>query len=107
MSERKDKPAAKARAPRAAEAEDEYDARIFEELRYDVTQKLVRFAHRNQWPACPRRACRRSRQCAATDLICANPRPPRVLTAEEDAAMRARLLRDLRRRLAEVEREAG
>ncbi len=78
-----------------------------EELRYELALRVSRLANQRQWPACPRRACRRSRQCAATDLSCANPRPPRVLTPQEDAFMRARLLRDLRRRLAEIEREAG
>ncbi len=96
------KPKAKADSAQAAPPK-----RSLEELRYELALRVSRLPNRRQWPACPRRACRRLRQCAATDLSCANPRPPRAMTPEEDAFMRARLLRDLRRRLAEMGKGAG
>lgn len=94
------KPKAKADPAQAAPPQPSLD-----ELRYELALRVSRLANKRQWPACPRRACRRLRQCAATDLRCANQRPPRAMTPEEDAFMRARLLRDLRRQLAEIERE--
>jgi hypothetical protein len=77
-----------------------------EALRRDLTYKLVAFVNRRQWPACPRRLCRRLHGCVPTDFVCANPRPARVLTPEQQTASMAHLHRALARRAAALRGEA-
>jgi hypothetical protein len=86
---------AKAAAPEEVEPE-----RDVEELRADLTLKVVRLAGRYRWPACPRRQCRRQRFCAAVNYTCANPRPAAPMTPEQQAASMAHLRRALRREMA-------
>ena len=70
-----------------------------ETLRANMTRALVVYANRKQWPACSRRACRRQRRCTA-DMTCANQRPARDLTPEQQAAVIGHLYRALKRRMA-------
>ena len=95
--------------PRAAPAKRRFEdlsSEEVDELRRELVRKLVRLVNRRQWPACSLRACRRLRRCEAPDFACANEAPRRPITPEQEAAAKAQLWHGLRRRLAEIEREA-
>jgi hypothetical protein len=77
-----------------------------EQLRAELTLKVIRLAGQYQWPACPRRICRRRRACVPAGLQCANPRPAPQITEEERSASMAHFRRALLRRQAELEAEA-
>jgi hypothetical protein len=65
-----------------------------------LLRKLTGFL--NHWRSCPVRACRRHRGCASARLECANARPRKPCTPENEQAALAYLQRALARRLAEV-----
>jgi hypothetical protein len=77
-----------------------------EEMRKEMTRKLVTLVNRKRWPACPRRACRRQRVCLPVDFACANPRPAPEMTPQQQTASMAHFRRALARRLAALQGEA-
>jgi hypothetical protein len=91
------KPKAAAVAP--AEPEPSVD-----EMRFQLGRKLEIMV--SDWRQCPRRVCKRLRNCAPTNPDCVSPRRPhRVLTPRQQAAAMASLHRAVRRRLAELGEE--
>ena len=89
------KPDAKAAATQPGP---EYDV---EATRQSLARKLEMFGR--DWRRCRRHACRRKRACDMRGVLCHAPRPPeRPMSEAEWSFMKARLRRDLQRRLAEA-----
>jgi hypothetical protein len=90
---RKKTPDAKtAASPQAAEPTEE-------ERRRELARKLEMFER--DWWRCPRRLCRRKRACGMPEMTCFAPRPPQPpMTPDQEAALRADLMRALERRRA-------
>lgn len=90
------KPAANAAA--AAQPGPGYDV---EAVRQEIARKLEMFGR--DWRRCTQRVCRRYRTCKLPGTECFAPRPPeRPMSETEWGFVKAKLLRDLKRRLAEV-----
>jgi hypothetical protein len=89
-------------APKAASAatQEPQPERDVDEIRAELALRIVRLAGQYQWPACPRRQCRRQRFCAAVNYQCANPRPAPEMTEEKERAVMGHLKRALTRRAA-------
>ncbi len=77
-----------------------------DQLRLELVRKVARLVGEQNWPTCPRPACKRHRRCASGTLDCANAPPAPVLTPDQKAAAKAQLFRALQRRLADLQRES-
>jgi hypothetical protein len=76
-----------------------------DQLRREITRKVVRLLNCRQWPACRLRTCRRQRRCEAPDFACANEVPRREVSPQKAALAMAQFRRMAQRRLAELQGE--
>ena len=97
--ERKQKPRLMPAGEVQPEAAIEQRQPTIDELRFELARKLSIFV--SDWTRCERRLCRRNRACSPpADVYCDSPRPvTREVTPEEEAASKAWLARELKRRL--------